>query len=307
VNKRALAISLFLSASSVGGFIAPTLLNRVIEAFHGNWRAGWWLVAALCAVSALLAIFFVKENPADIGQYPDGKPAVELVDASVDSASRTARGVYKTQQEWTYGQVLRTPAWWVLLIAPVGFSIGWFFFLAHGVIHLRDLGYSPTQAAHSMSVLLFLGLVGTLLVAFLGDRIEPRLLLAGAVLSFGVGMMLVLNAKGTAGIYTYAAFLGIGFGSAVPSTMTIISNYFGTKPYASLVGFSMAFGTTLGAFASWGGGFLYDHFGSYSGAFYAISILCMIGFLILLFLRPPVRKALRIPSMDSEGFVQERT
>src|SRR5208283_3795472 len=36
VNRRAFAISVLLSGGSVGAFIAPTAVNRVIEACHGS-------------------------------------------------------------------------------------------------------------------------------------------------------------------------------------------------------------------------------------------------------------------------------
>lgn len=44
-------------------------------------------------------------------------------------------------------------------------------FLVHGVVHLRVFGHSPAEVAFSLSVMMAVGLLGTLLVAGLGDHI----------------------------------------------------------------------------------------------------------------------------------------
>ena len=65
----------------------------------------------------------------------------------------------------------------------------------------------------------------------------------------------------------------------------------GEKAFASVIGLFAAVGCTVGAGASYGAGYVYDHFGSYSLAFNASSLLCFIGFGILLLMKAPVRKA----------------
>jgi fucose permease len=56
------------------------------------------------------------------------------------------------------------------------------------------------------------------------------------------------------------------------------------------VGVFMFVGTTAGAIAAFAAGYVYDRFGSYAGAFEAVSVLCFAGFVLQLFLRPPVRQ-----------------
>jgi MFS family permease len=72
VRRRALAFSLLYSAGAIGGLIAPPILSRIATAGTGQWRLGWWLIAALSVVAALIAIATVRERPADLGQAPDG-------------------------------------------------------------------------------------------------------------------------------------------------------------------------------------------------------------------------------------------
>ncbi len=293
-RRKALAISLLLTGPSIGGFIAPRVLDSLIAHFGTNWRAGWWLMAGLSCAAMLLALAFVKESPAAIGQAPDG-----LAERSAEiepGAPWAKRGVFRTAEDWAIGEVLRSRTIWLIILAALGFSTGYSVYLAHGVIHLRDLGYTPAQAASSFSIMMLAMLAGTLAVGAVGDRIEPRYLWAAGSASFGAGMLLSLHATGTAGLYVYAVFLGVGFGMAFASIMTLPANYFGAKAYPVIIGIVTAVGTTSGALGAFLAGYSYDHIGSYSPAFDVIAIACFAGSFLALLLMPPVRAISRASS-----------
>jgi len=243
----------------------------------------------LSFVATLLAAFFIKESPSDLGQLPDGAPAAGTAVSQAGHAE-ASRGVYKTADEWTFGEVFRTPAIWLFLIAILGFSAGYPLFLAHGIVHLRDLGYTPAAAAFSVSIMLLSSLGGTLLFAAVADRVEPRLIWAAASVAFGVGMILALRASGAAGLYLYAICLGAGFGTSFSAMMALPANYYGHRAYAPIVAIVIAVGTTAGAAGPFVAGYIYDRAGSYSPAFYAVSGLSFVAAVLLLFATPPVRR-----------------
>jgi len=290
VRHKARAITLVHTGSSFGGFVAAPALNHVIAKFGGNWRTGWMVIAALSCVASLLAFFFIKESPADLGQVPDGAPGPEL-HAIATPASAGGRGVYKTTETWTFGEVFRTPAIWMFLVAILGFSAGYPLFLAQGLAHLRDLGYTPAAAAFSLSVMLLASLCGTLLFAGIADAIEPRFVWAVASVLFGAGMILARHASGSAGLYLYAICLGAGFGISFSSMMALPANYYGPRAYAPTIAVAMAVGTTAGAAGPFAAGYIYDRVGSYDPAFYAVAGLSFFAALLLLFATPPARKA----------------
>ena len=283
VRRKAAAISLLLTGSGTGGIIAPVLLNRIISLAGGNWRVGWWLVSGMCLVTTLLALFFVKERPSDVGQVPDGR--LDRVTASV----KARRGVYRTASDWTYSEVLRSPVLWLLLVANLGYSFGMPAFLSHGIVHLRDLGHSPAEAAFSFSVMAIASLIGHFVVAALGDHIEPKLIWAAALLVSAMSFVLAVHTTGAVSMYLCAACMGLGFGSIIPAMMTVPVNYFGATPYPFVVGIILAFGTTAGAIGVYLCGYGYDHFGSYAGPFYSIATLCVLGSVVLLGIKPPRR------------------
>ena len=173
-RRKAFAISLAITSTGIGGFVAAPLLDRVIVSSGGNWRAGWWLICGLSFLATLLALFFIKEKPSDLGQFPDGELPAPSVNGSLAAGSQVKRGVYRTAEEWSFAETLHSPIMWLMLISLIGFSSSFSTALGHGIVHLRDLGYTPTQAAVSFSVISLFSLIGSLVVAALGDQFEPR-------------------------------------------------------------------------------------------------------------------------------------
>ncbi len=301
VKRNALAMALLLMGGSICGFVAPPLANRWIEHFHGNWRSGWWLLAATGVVAALLAAIFVRESPADLGQFPDGvRPLPE--DGTKTQATKPGKArVFRTTEDWTFGEVMRTPVWWLLGFSSFGFIGGYFMFLAHGVVHLRDLGYSPAQAAFSIAIISLVQLCGMLLAGALGDYVDPRFLMAVSLLLIGIGILLAIKPSGPLGLYVYAIFLGLGSGVYFPSGMALQANYFGVKAFASIIGLLAIIATTVAAISTYTAGCIYDHFGSYSRFFISIGGISFAGFLILMLVRPPRRKSVVPLTMAAVG------
>ena len=288
VRKRALALSLVMSAPGIGGFVATPLLNRVITNADGNWRAGWYLVALLSCVSLTVAALFIRNKPESMGQVPDG--IQNKASDPVDAAGQLVRtSVYRTSLEWELSEVVRTRFIYLVMLCAVGFGSSYMLFLAHGIVHLQDLGHTPAAAARSLSIVTLATLMGNFLIGGLGDRIEPRYLLVCTLCCAAIAMFLVVNASGKYSIYPYAIFLGVGFGGSVVAMMTMISNTFGAGIYASIVGGIMAAQTLASACMPFIAGYIFDTYHSYSGVFYFQSFLCVTAALLIAFNPQPVK------------------
>ena len=285
-RRRALALAILSSATAVGGAVAAPLLSKIIESAGGNWRMAWWFVATISAVAAILAQAFVKENPEDLGQLPDGGAAEDKKEKK--KIARKWRGaVHITSEVWAYREALASPAFWFLMVSQMGISFGYTVFIAHGVVHLRDLGHSSGASSWAISMMALAGLLGKGITGAFGDRIDPRYLWAVFMGLFGIGQLLVVQAATPALLVAVAACLGIGFGGGVVCLAAVISNYFGTKAFASLSGLAMAINTAMGSITPTLAGWLYDSGYGYQGVFYAIAVWCAFGACILFFMRPP--------------------
>ena len=287
-RQRARAMSLLLTASGIGGLIAVPTLNAVIAHFGGNWRAAWWCMGAMSMVAAIVSAVFVRESPAEMNQSPDGEA---LLDPSLSrkSAGRTQK-VFKTTEDWTLSEALKSPAVWLLVPTYLGFFMGFFIYLAHGILHLEGLGHTPAEAARSISVLFASSLIGQVAVAALGDRIEPRFISAVAVCLYGGGTLVAIHASSTTTMYVYAIMMGTGFAAAFTCIMTIWSNYYGPKLYPALLGVTTPIGTILGAIGPVTAGYVYDRYGTYVPVFEAIAALCLLSAFPYLLAAPPVHR-----------------
>jgi len=303
VRKRDLALAILYSSGGIGGFIAAPLLNRIITLAGGNWRAGWWLVGGLAIVSAVVALVFVRERPSDLGQRPDGDTA-EPSRVSAGSGASRPRRVHITGEEWTYREAVRTPAFWLMMFAFVGGSAGFTLFMAHGVVHLQDLGHSAAAAAWSLGILTGSTLLGKVVLGLLGDRVDPRYIWASTMASFGLGLVLVVNARSTVDLYAFAMCIGYGFGGGVVCMMAVLSNYYGTRVFASIAGLAVAINTTLSAIAPFVAGRVYDQIGSYTLTFYTLAAWCFAGVLILILVRPPHRSVVPVATPTPEAAIR---
>ena len=292
-KKRGRAMSLMLTASGIGGFIAVPTLQRAIARDGGDWRAAWWLMSGMSLAAAFIAAIFVRDSPAQMGQLPDGDSSALTPEEPDERMVHASHGVYKTTEDWTLGEAFRTPTIWLLIFTYLGFFMGFFIYIAHGVLHLEGLGYTPAKAAESISIVLISSMLGQTTVALIGDRVEPRKISAAAVCLYGLGTLLAIHAVTPLLMYTYAILMGWGFSMAFTCMATILSNYYGPKVYPSLLGITTPLGTTLGAVGPVVAGRFYDHFHTYSQIFTIVAVICFASAVLYLLAKPPVRSSQR--------------
>ena len=97
----------------------------------------------------------------------------------------------------------------------------------------------------------------------------------------------VIDARSYSMVIAFAACISIGFGGGIVCLMTVLSNYFGTRAFASLSGLAIAINTGCSVLAPIIGGRLYDQGHGYGGTFYALAIWCFVGAVVLFVMRPP--------------------
>jgi MFS family permease len=289
IKKRALALAIFSSASGIGGFIASPLLNQVLVLTDKNWRMGWFIITALALLALLISILFIIEEPKDIGQKPDGEGSLPQ-NMNVTGSGKGQKKVYQTEINWTYHDVISDKAFWIMMICHMGMGCGYSLFLGHGVVHLMDIGHTRDAASWAISLIALTSLFGKAIIAALGDRIEPRKIWAGFIALFSIGMILAIKAVSPFLLVCVATCIGIGFGGGVVCVATVLSNYYGVKTFASLIGLSLAINTTFGAVIPYVAGRMYDSGYGYQGVFYALALWCIAGAIVLFSMKIPVKE-----------------
>ncbi|MFC2016120.1 MFS transporter [Chloroflexota bacterium] len=292
VKKRGLALSVRFVLAGLGGTVVlPMVVARLII------TQGWRMT---CVVGGLvmwlvglpLTWFFLKRyRPEYYGLLPDGA-AVE--GKAADGSQIIDRGVKYADEvqevEFTLRQAMRTPAYWLLMVAHATHSLVQPAISIHGIPFLTDVGIDPLKAAGMMAMMVLSGIPSRILVGLLADRVKKqnlRFLMGVTYLLPAVGIALFLLNQTMVMIYVWFILHGMGWGASALLSSILRARYFGRKAFGSIHGTSMMFVTPLGVAAPIYLGWVYDTTGSYITAFTLIAALLAFATVLIFFILPP--------------------
>jgi MFS family permease len=297
-ERRALAIAIIMSASSIGGAVFPPVLEALISVSGGNWRLGWWVIAVLEIVVTVLAIILVVNRPEDIGQVPKGTLAsgsAAEVTVTVDTALATMvlPKVHVSSEPWTFREAVRRPSYWLLVCCSIAALGAFTIFFGQGIVHIRDLGHSMDTAASLLSAAVVIGFLAHMATGALGDRLDPQHMWAGGLAAQGLGTLLFISFSSMPMLILSIALIGGGASASMLCILALISNWYGAQAYAALAGTCSAI-ATVGGLSSYLAGLSFDRWGSYLPAYWAVAIPCLVCS-VLLFIQKPPRLKLAAP------------
>ncbi|GAB6849184.1 MFS transporter [Paraburkholderia kururiensis] len=282
-DRRALAVSIVFSAIDVGGMIAAPFLEKAIVLDGGEWRAGWYVMSGFALLAFLIAAFAIRRDE------PAGEGAVA---APLPAASGPTAPVFSTWRE-----ALGERSYWLIMLYMCVVGFDWMLMMAHGVVHLRDSGYSSGSAAFAVSIMVSASLAGNALAGVLGDRFSIQRIGAVAIASLTAGLILAVHPQGAAGSWMFAVPVGLGYGASQVCLMALLGNYFGANVFPQLLGLMMAVGTGSGAFLVGAAGAVFDRTGSYSPVFALCISLSVVATLAVSLAAPPkARETARRPA-----------
>lgn len=270
-DKRALALSIVLSAIDIGGIAAAPLLEWVVAG--RDWRLGWLVIASLAAVGMLAVALFLRSE----GGYAVGAPPVEQLSPHV----------HKTTRHWTLREIIRTRAFWCIAIFNLAVGLSWILLMAHGVIHLRDLGFSSGQAAQTVALMVSASLAGNIVAGALGDRIPPHRIGAVTIALMVLGMFMAAHPSGSMGLMAFAIPAGFAYGASQVCLMALLGNYFGNRAFPSVFGLLLAMGTIAAAALAATAGVVFEKIGTYTPVFYFCAGITVVATFAIAMASPP--------------------
>ncbi|MBZ5516827.1 MAG: MFS transporter [Acidobacteriia bacterium] len=235
----------------LGGAAAPWISYVLVE--HFGWRVGLQALGALIIVIALPMAWLVKEPP---------RRRPEIVAA-----------------------------------APVGvksaFLAGSFYLLALGSMcsiaavsgtqqNLKlflslDEGYTQSEAARLLSLVLAFSIVGRLLMGWLADRLAKKHVMLLIYMLVAAAIPLLFLPRGSGAVYLFAVVFGIGLGGDYMIIPLMTAEIFGVARLGRLMGVILATDGIAEAVSPWLVGHLRDATGSYSLAFLALIAMALLG------------------------------
>ena len=174
------------------------------------------------------------------------------------------------------GQAMRNRRFLVMSGAYFVCGLNLVFLTTHLPAYLAICGQDPMLSAEALAVIGGVSCVGSLVTGWLGGK-YPKHILLGLLyilrsLIFAIYFVMSPTPTNT---MLFAAVMGCVVARLVPLIGGLVANIFGTRYMATLLGMSFVVhqaGSSLGA---WGGGLIFDLFGSYDHAW---QIGTLIGF-----------------------------
>jgi MFS family permease len=280
---RGRAMAIPLSASGFAGFVGSPLINKILTVNGGNWRQAWMTVAGIAVVSGMIAFLFVKERPEDLGQIVDG-----VEEDSPATAAATSNALI-TKHAWTPAEAMKTASYWLIVTGGIACQFPYFFFVAHGILHMKGAGLSAATAAWGMGLFTMGAIIGRQIGGWLMDKMPARIAFIAGLCCYFAGSLLAMriHADAIAPAFAAAILYGTAFGWTFICLNTSTAHYFGPAAYPKLNGMNLLVGGLLSSPAGYAGGRLFDLYRSYTIGFELNMLIVAIGIVSLAFATMP--------------------
>jgi len=276
--RRAFAMSLMTLGGGVGGLFV-VVIAWVVE--MAGWRDALRLLALAMIVVGFLLGTSVRSRPPGHPQPLDGvrrRPEdVGTSEATVELWGVPVRAAFMSR------------TFWLLSIALLGSSFGFVSLVVHQVPYFEtQIGVSKSVAGSTIAVFTLLSIVGRLGFGWFADRYPKQLLMAIAMGSLALGLVVLGFAQDF-----WVAVLGVaiaapGFGGTIPLRPSMTADFFGTKNFGTINGTVQFVSTTGGAAGPWFVGRLVDMHGDYTeGWLISAAVVAVVGIPTVLLARTP--------------------
>ena len=279
-QHRAKAIAWSQFGFSMGGLCVPFVILG-LEGY--GWRNMALYSGLLVLGLGLPLALFVRHQPQDYGEIPDGIPLERQEDHAVHPP---------IQVSLSWRQAVTEPSFWLISLGHGLSLLTVSSMLAHLIPHLiKGLGYTPVAAGSVFAMMTAMQMVGLFLGGILGDRYNKRIICALCMIGHCLGLLAVTYAANSIWLIAFALLHGLAWGIRGPLMVALRADYFGPKSFGTIMGISsliVMLGMTAGPIVC---GVLFDVFGNYERAFTIMAFASLSGSLCFWLAKPPSLKS----------------
>ena len=284
-RRRGLALGIVGTGMATGGLLQP-VVAAALETW--GWRTVAFASGALILVAGWPLARLVRHRPEDMGLLPDGAtPSAASADGAEEGEPPPDPEVSFTTRE-----AMRTRTFWLLSLGHAAGLMTVGAMLVHFVPHVTDqLGVSLGVAARMVTLQTAMLVIGMVAAGWLGDRIDKRAIIIGAMFLHLAAMLLLAAASALALLALAAGLQGLAWGARGPLTQALRADYFGTAAFGKIMGVSsliIMMGMTIGPLVAGG---IYDLTGNYGPAFVFLAAVVAFGTVCFLFATRPAPPA----------------
>jgi MFS family permease len=281
IKRRGLALSIAMTGISIGGIVIVPAASYAIS-FWGIRTALVLMGISLSVVMIPVTLLFIKQRPSDVGQYPDGSPPSDIPTGNVD----VARGDNHQSRSWSAGEVMRTPAFWAIVIT---FLLAMTSMIAVGIHQISFMSQfvGVTEAAFMVSVTTAASMAGRLLIGNIIDRYDKRTVVFYTMLFQATAILIMAFFHSRPVLYLCTACFGCTMGASFIIQSLLIGECFGMISFGSVFGLASLFIQCGAAFGPMIAGIIYDATLSYRNAFIVFAVASSLAAISVRFARRP--------------------
>jgi sugar phosphate permease len=290
-HRRGLVIGMLGASSATGQLVFLPLIAELTT--HYGWRIALVFVCGMLAMTAILALVFLRDRPSDLGLPVYGETAV-----TPPPATGTGLVSLLLSPLIVLKEAARVPVFWVLF--------GTFFVCGsstngliqtHFITLCHDYGLAAVGAASVLAMMGLFDFVGTIGSGWLSDRFDNRWLLFWYYGLRGLSLLYLPFTDFTFyGLSLFAVFYGLDWIATVPPTVKLIADRFGRERAGMVFGWVFAGHQIGAASAAFGAGLTRTELGTYLPAFFFAGAHCLVAALAVLTIRKSATTGIGVPS-----------
>ena len=311
IRRRPMALAWFGAVQGVGLGLLPLAAAALIDDL--GWRLAWAALGAFTMATGILPpLLLMARRPEDMGLAADppfnsppdggrgggdlpagvgggGAPRGDVAAGRRSGVGGLAGGAGWRDADYTVGEALRTPAFWILaFFSMVGFTVQAGVSL-HQTAHYIDAGVAAGLAALVATSFALGQIPGGMVWSAVGRRLPVRVMMAASALwvaggVFGIGLSDTL---------VWGILAGFLFGAGVGGLHTLLrlawADYYGRLHLGAIRGLTLPAqigGQAIGPVVS---GFMFDASGGYRTPFLIMGAAVSLSALLALAAAPPRR------------------
>ena len=293
-------------SSAIGRLGALVLIPAIAWAVDPDQdNFGWSMTALTLGVITLVMVIpiskLIRNRPEDYGLMPDGD-APRAAPSTTRPGRPSARRAPPSDADFTLGDALRTPTFWLISFGQGFTSMVLIAMMAHLAPMLYDQGVSVPMAGWVVSTYTAMSMIFQVVGGYVGDMISKRFAYfvftsiqasAVVVLVFVPEISAFLNVPLLVVVFSFAILFGIGFGGRNPISTSIRGEYFGRSSFGKIMGMSQVPMNIMLLGAPIYPAIMLGIQGSYDFAFLSLAFLNFIGGAMFLLAKKPSKPVRR--------------
>ena len=197
--------------------------------------------------------------------------------------------MYVTKVDWAFTDVIRTPQFYIIVAALTISLFTGVTTNTWAVAHMGNLGVAMAVAAGALSAHALINSSSRVLGGLLATRVDPKWLLASAMVAEVIGMFALAVADNETAIILFAIGEGYGFGMSMFATTVLLLNYYGPGEAPRTMG-TMYLISTIAMLGPVVAGFVADRLGGFASVFYVYALVSGLCLVAVVTMKPPIAK-----------------